>query len=66
MKLADLERKLKGLGWWDTGKGGKHTKWTNGTDSQPVPRHKEINEHTAKSILNFVEKHPPKKNEDNT
>ena len=30
---------------------GNHEDWTNGTQKIPVPRHKEINERTAKSIL---------------
>jgi mRNA interferase HicA len=45
-----LERELKSLGFWQVD-GGKHDKWTNGVESIPVPRHREINEFTAKGIL---------------
>jgi len=50
MKKRDLESQLKKLGFWQV-PGGKHDKWTNGTHSIAVPRHKEINEFTAKGIL---------------
>lgn len=50
MKKRDLERKLLDLGYWQA-EGGKHDKWTNGVYSEPVPRHTEINEFTAKAIL---------------
>ncbi|MCB0383768.1 MAG: type II toxin-antitoxin system HicA family toxin [Bdellovibrionales bacterium] len=31
--------------------GGSHEIWTNGKDKVAVPRHREINEMTAKAIL---------------
>ena len=52
-------RKLKELGWWQVPNSGPHEKWTNGIDSKAVPRHKEINEFTAKSILRFAEMNQP-------
>ena len=55
MKHRDLKRQLKKMGWWDTGKGTKHEKWSNGTHSVAVPRHKEISEGTAKAILKEAE-----------
>jgi len=39
------------MGFWDTGKGSKHEKWTNGVYAIAVPRHKEIPEGTARAIL---------------
>ncbi len=50
MKKKDLDKALKELGFWKAD-GGKHEKWTNGTHTEPVPRHTEINEITAKAIL---------------
>jgi predicted RNA binding protein YcfA (HicA-like mRNA interferase family) len=54
VKLKDLERKLKDLGFWEV-VGGKHAKWTNGVDSMAVPRHKEIQEYTARGIIKNAE-----------
>ncbi len=51
MKKKDLEKKLKGYGWWFKRSGGKHDIWTNGEIEEPVPRHREVNEMTAKKIL---------------
>lgn len=51
MKKRDVERKLKELGWWYLRDGADHDIWTNGMDIMPVPRHKEIKEPLAKSII---------------
>lgn len=51
MKRRDLESQLKSLGFRILREGGNHTIWTNGTKNIPVPRHNEINELTAKSII---------------
>lgn len=51
MKRRDLEKCLIELGWWFLRHGGSHDVWTNGEDTQAVPRHSEINEFTAKKIL---------------
>jgi mRNA interferase HicA len=48
MKKRDLEKKLEGLGWWLKRQGNNHEIWTNGEDSEPVPRHREISEMLAK------------------
>jgi len=56
MKRRELERKLKDLGWWIDREGGNHTIWTNGLEKQPVPRHSEVNEYTAKAILKAAKK----------
>lgn len=60
MKHRDLTRKLQDLGWWQIPNNGAHEKWTNGDDCKAVPRHKEINEFTAKNILGFAKLNPPR------
>ena len=51
VKKRDLEKKLKELGWRLHRHGGAHDVWTNGRAKVEVPRHSEINEMTAKSII---------------
>lgn len=51
MKKRDLEKKFKKAGWYLLRHGGNHDVWTNGTDTEPIPRSKEINEITAKEII---------------
>ena len=51
MKRRDLEIQLRDLGWWLLRSGGKHDVWTNGTITEQIPRHTEINEQLAKKIL---------------
>lgn len=51
MKRKDLIKKLENNGWWKAREGDNHTIYTNGKRSEPIPRHKEINEITAKAIL---------------
>ncbi|WP_415878974.1 type II toxin-antitoxin system HicA family toxin [Methylomonas sp. TEB] len=53
MKRRDLIRKLEELGCQLTRHGGKHDWYTNRTTqhSQAVPRHTEIDEHLAKTII---------------
>ncbi|MHC4996574.1 MAG: type II toxin-antitoxin system HicA family toxin [Planctomycetota bacterium] len=58
MKKKDLCAKLKEYGWWKAGEGGRYEKWTNGTQVTAVPRHREINEITAKSILKAARENP--------
>lgn len=51
LKRTDLTRMLKEAGFMPI-RQGKHEIWSNGKDAPiPVPRHKEINEITAKGIL---------------
>ena len=60
MKHRDLVQELTKLGWWQVSSGhGPHEKWTNGVISRAVPRHKEINEFTAKGILKDARRNPP-------
>jgi len=56
MKKKDLEKQLKQLGWYFLRHGGGHDIWTNGDKQEPIPRHREINELLAKSILKRAKK----------
>ena len=58
MQRRELEAALRRLGWYPLREGGNHTLWTNGTMSRPIPRHREINEHTARGILRFAAANP--------
>jgi len=61
VKKTDLVKGLKKLRWWKLREGGRHEVWTNGTLKCPVPRHREINEMTARSILRKAKNNPPSK-----
>lgn len=51
MKRKDLIKKLTDNGWYFKRDGGNHEIWTNGKSTEPIPRHKEINEQLAKDII---------------
>jgi mRNA interferase HicA len=51
MRRKKLEIELKKLGWWLLRHGGKHDVWTDGNRQEPIPRHSDINEKLARSIL---------------
>ena len=51
VKRRELESRLKAMGWNLSRHGGKHDVWTDGQREVAVPRHREINEYTAKAIL---------------
>lgn len=51
MKRADLIRTLEQNGWYLLRKGSNHDIYTNGVKKEPIPRHKEISERLAKTIL---------------
>jgi hypothetical protein len=57
MKRHELETKMKNLGWFLARHGKKHDIWTNKECDYEiaVPRHREINEYTAKAILKDAE-----------
>ena len=55
VKKHGLENRLKALGWWLLREGGNHEVWTNGKETNLVPRHREIKEHLAKSIIRMAE-----------
>lgn len=51
MKYRVLVKKLNELGWYYKKSGGRHDVFTKDGKIMPIPRHKEINEITAKEIL---------------
>ena len=53
MKRREFERRLRELGWALQRHGGKHDVWSNpdGSLTEYVPRHPEINEKLARAIL---------------
>lgn len=53
MKRDDLIRKLSQLGCAPVRHGGKHDWYANHKTGhvQPIPRHREINDHLAKAII---------------
>ena len=51
MKRRILIKKLEKAGFRFKEHGGNHDTYIRGTDIEQVPRHKEINEITAKHIL---------------
>ncbi len=51
MKKADLERHLRSLGWRLLRQGGAHEVWSDGARQVTIPRHREVNENTARAIL---------------
>ena len=58
MKKRELERSLKSLGWRLLREGGNHEIWTNGKETEPVPRHREISEFLARKILRKAQTYP--------
>ena len=58
MKKRDLEIELTSFGGWLLREGGNHEIWTNGSETEPVPRHREISELLAHKILKKVRKYP--------
>lgn len=51
VKRRELIKKLEKNGWWLQRNGTNHDIYTNGCKSEPIPRHKEIKEELAKSII---------------
>ena len=51
VKQRDLIKKLEEAGFQFKEHGGNHDTYKRGSDTEQVPRHKEINEITAKKIL---------------
>lgn len=56
MKRRDLINKLKKKGWYLLRNGAEHDIYTDGTRIEPIPRHSEINEKLAKSIIKKLER----------
>jgi predicted RNA binding protein YcfA (HicA-like mRNA interferase family) len=53
VKRQELEAALRALGWYFLKHGGSHDLWAHPTKKRElvIPRHKEIKEHLARSIL---------------
>lgn len=51
MKQRDLIKKLESLGFQFERHGGNHDIYRRGSESEKIPRHKEINEKLARAIL---------------
>ena len=61
MKKVDLEKQLSKYGWKFLRHGGNHDIWTNGEKNEAVPRHREIQEYTAKKIIKSAQDNPLQK-----
>ncbi len=51
MKRRDLIKLFEKNGWYFLREGGRHDVYTNGVQSEPIPRHREINEQLAKALI---------------
>ena len=51
MKRRDLVKLLEKNGWYLKRNGGNHDLYTDGERTEPIPRHPEIKERLAKSII---------------
>lgn len=51
MKRRELIKKPEDNSWWKAKEDDNHTIYTNGKQAEPIPRHSDINEITAKAIL---------------
>jgi mRNA interferase HicA len=53
VKRQELEAALRALGWYFQKHGGSHDLWAHQRKQRKlaIPRHKEIKEHLARSIL---------------
>ncbi|MBW1756839.1 MAG: type II toxin-antitoxin system HicA family toxin [Deltaproteobacteria bacterium] len=56
MRQKELVKRLRILGWVLLREGGRHSVFADGVRTMSVPRHKEINENTAKAILKAARK----------
>ncbi|MEE1137331.1 MAG: type II toxin-antitoxin system HicA family toxin [Acutalibacteraceae bacterium] len=50
-KRTDLIKLLERNGWYLKRNGGNHDLYTNGKQTETIPRHKEIKENLAKVII---------------
>ena len=51
MKRKDLIKLLNKNGWYFLRNGGNHDIYTNGIETEPIPRHNEVNERLARKII---------------
>ncbi len=61
MKQRELKQAFTAAGWWLLREGANHEIWTNGQETEPLPRHREIPEPLAKKILKKVRAYPGKR-----
>ena len=54
MKKRLVEKILRKSGWWLLRQGGSHEVWTNGEEKVSIPRHKEVDELTARGVMKKV------------
>lgn len=55
MKHRELVKLLEANGWYIKRNGGNHDIYTDGSRTEPIPRHSEINERLAKNIIRKLE-----------
>lgn len=51
MKRKDLISLFEKNGWYLKRNGSNHDVYTNGKDTEAIPRHKEVKENLAKAII---------------
>lgn len=51
MKRRDLIKTFERNGWWFKRSGDEHDVYTDGKHIESIPRHREINEITAKKMI---------------
>ena len=51
MKRKDLIKRLIDNGWWLFRNGANYDIYTNGINSEPIPRHREVDEKLARAII---------------
>lgn len=51
MKRTDLIKMLERNGWYLKRNGNAHDLYTNGSETETIPRHREIKENLAKAII---------------
>ena len=55
MKRKEVERRLSRAGWNFVRHGGRHDIWSDGKREITLPRHNDLNEYTADSIIREAE-----------
>lgn len=51
MKRRDLIKRLEAAGFRKIREGSRHDIYARGNEEEPIPRHREISENLAKSII---------------
>jgi mRNA interferase HicA len=51
LKRKDLIKKFKAKGWYTLRNKGSHEVITDGTHTEAIPRHSEINEQLARALI---------------